>query len=248
LEQYQFLREHDIHCEMFRLHLMVGNLDESHKSLLAAFDTVDKIVPEVIEMQSPRLEQFVASSARNNPTLAPCEWRGRDDDYGEGGTGGGGGGGARNNFSAAYRERQASLKKYRREPRRVVGDQARVRMYTLFFAHDTFVALLVTSRISTLSWSAIILIPLHVYLFSDRKPYQESKLTANEQLLRLSAGPLCEAHIVVLHELMRAVPQREEQQHAQLAHHLGLRYAQKNDYSSSHKYFEVQDDCFSCEF
>lgn len=71
------------------------------------------------------------------------------------------------------------------------------------------------------------------------QPYQESKLSVNEQLLRLSAGPLCEAHIVVLHELLEAVA--SEAHRAEFAYHLGLRYAQKNDYTSSHKYFEVCD-------
>lgn len=133
LEQYQHRREHDIHCEMFRLHLMLGDLDKAHKSLLAAFDIVDKIVPEVMEMQSPPLEQFVQLDKKSTP----CEWRGRDDDdmlrSGGGAT----------NFSAAHGVRQLSIQKYRKEPRRTVGDQSRVRMYTLLFMHEVLKALLV---------------------------------------------------------------------------------------------------------
>jgi hypothetical protein len=222
LDQYQLRREHDIHCELFRLRLMLGDLEGSHRSLLAAFDTVDSIAPEVIEMQSPTLDQFV--SLDRKPT--PCEWRGREDDD----TLRAGGGLA--NFSAAHSVRQLSLQKYRRKPLRVLGDQRRIRMYTLFFAHEVFMALLVRPSFHATCLMAF-LNPLCIV-----KPYQGSKLSINEQLLRLSAGPLCEAHIVVLHELLGAVP--DEEQQAEFAHHLGLRYAQKNDYVSSHKYFEVR--------
>jgi hypothetical protein len=135
LEQYQLRKEHDIHCEMFRLRLLLGDLDGSHRSLLAAFDTVDKIVSEIIEMQSPTLDQFVSSDRK--PT--PCEWRGREDDDMLRA------GGDLTNFSAAHSVRQISMQKYRKKPLRVLGDQRRIRMYTLFFSHEVFMALLVTA-------------------------------------------------------------------------------------------------------
>lgn len=55
-----------------------------------------------------------------------------------------------------------------------------------------------------------------------------------EHILRASAGPLAEAHIVILRELLSLYPNK-----AEYAQYMGMRYAEKCDFEESHRYFQV---------